>query len=67
MVEDAGKSIIASMEGEQITKYVFKKKNQVKLMGAKIFSDGEEIVSCGSPAAVSETLNNIKQLQVKSC
>lgn len=44
MAEDLGKSIITSMEGEQVTKYVFKKKNQVKVMGVKVVSDGEEIV-----------------------
>lgn len=44
MAQDVGKSIIACMEGEKITSYVFKKKNQVKLMGAKIVSDGEELV-----------------------
>ena len=44
MAEDIGKAIIASMEGEKVTKYVFKKKNQIKLMGAKIVSDGEVVV-----------------------
>ena len=43
MAEHIGKSIITSMEGEQVTKYVFRKKNQVKVMGAKVISDGEVV------------------------
>ena len=44
MAEEVGKSIIASMEGQTVTKYVFKRKSQVKLMGVKIISEGEELV-----------------------
>ena len=39
IAKDIGESIIASMAGEKMIDYIFKKKNQVKLMGPKIICD----------------------------